>query len=479
MNIKKRRCVQCLFSLLTCTVISSVAFAESPSVKISGDVKAQATYLSNDDLGTGSSDPRDSEALEAKVKVGGKVTDKVSFLLEARGVKNYGEGGTIDSDTGEATSRKDFLELRQYWVDYSDLFGVAPLSVRLGRQRFQEQRSLWWNRDLDALRVAYDATLMKAFIAVGQNLADYRTSDDSFDESDEDILRVLGQSSYQWKPDQYLEGRILFQNDYSGLEDIGSLIPENDTDDTDSRLVWAGIRLKGDPSSFGMDDKKSLLNYRLDVLAVGGKDDQQTLGAGPAGFRTVTGTDDKDVFGWAVDAGVEIPLPIISDPVLLLGYAYGSGDDDNSDGRDHAFRQTGLDGNTSRAGISSGSLYNYGSVLRPDLSNIHIATVGVTVPLFTASDISTVYHYYRLDDEATSLATSGIDAPLNGQDNDLGHALDIVLNVNVSKELNFQQDPIKGVSFKTIVGGFRSGEAYGDAKDETAFRGQMEMSVKF
>lgn len=474
----------CLALAMLVVPVSARADMEFGPVKVRTDIKAQASGEDHMDLGTASNDPADSEALEARVQVSGDITDNVSFFLQARGVKNYGSGGSVDSDTGEAAGRDDFLEWRQSWIEFDNLFdGVySPFSIRVGRQRVKEDRGLWWNRDLDAASLRYDATLFNAHLTVGQNLAEYRTSNDTFGQDDQDILRVLGEAAWQWQYGQYIEGRFAYQNDYSGMEDAGSLISSSDRDDSDAKLFWAGLRLKGDVGGLRPELEKTKVNYRFDLMAVSGKDEVQSSTSGPGDLRTVTGTQDMDVFGWALDAEVGVPLPISiaeQKPIFILGYAFGSGDDDTTDNTDNGFRQTGLDGNTARPGNSTGSLHNYGSVLRPDLSNIHILTAGLTVPVTGATDISTLYHYYRLDEKATSLASSGIDATLNGTDTDLGQALDLMMNVNVTDEFGLPSDHVDRVDFKATVGAFRAGEAYASGEDETAVRGQVELRFRF
>ncbi|MCB1783655.1 MAG: alginate export family protein [Alphaproteobacteria bacterium] len=459
------------------------AHAEGPSINVRTDLRAQVIGEDNADLGVLSNEPTDSEALEAKVKVDGNVTDNISFLVEFRGVKNYGSGGSVDTDTGEAAGRKDFLELRQYWVQVDNLFGdYSPFAVRAGRQRIKEDRGLWWNRDLDAVSLMYDATLFDAQLTVGQNLAEYRTSDDSFLQDDQDILRVLGETSWQWRYGQFLESRFAYQNDYSGMESAGIIIPSDDRDESDADLFWFGVRAQGDLGGLQPKLEPTRVNYRVDVMGVTGHDEVQSSTSGPGSNRTVTGVSDKDVLGWALDAEVNVPVPVSvasQEPVFILGYAFGSGDDDSTDGTDHAFRQTGLDGNTSRPGTASGSIHNYGSVLRPDLSNIHVMTAGVVVPVSQASDVTGLYHYYRLDEKATSLSTSGIDASLNGTDKGLGQGLDVMFNSNLTKEFGLPDQTVERVDFKATLGAFRGGNAYGAGDGETAVRGQVELRFRF
>ena len=450
-----------------------------PDFKFTTDLKAQFTLDENDDLGTRSNDTRDAQAYEVKFRADGKLTENISVLGEARAVENNGDGGSVDSDTGESSGRDDYIELRRYWIEYSDLFNISPLAVRVGRQRIRDEYALWWNRDLDAVTLRYDATLFRGLLAVGENLTEYRSSGDAFNRDDEDVLRVLGQTSWQYARGHYIEGRFAYQDDHSGMEGVGELISADDRDEQDGDLFWLGARVKGDIYSDLWNDTAPF-KYRADVMYLTGDEDVQTSAVGPGDSRTVTSVSDNDVSGWGLDLGAEVPLPVYKSPVLILGYAFGSGDETAGDGEDDSFRQTGLDGNSSRLGVSSGSLNNYGSVLRPDLSNIHIVTAGLGVPLFKASDISTIYHYYALDENATSLATSGIDATLNGTDRDLGHGLDVVLNVDLREEFeSLKRSPFDRIGFKTTLGVFDGGDAFGAGEGETAYRGQMEFRFRF
>ena len=466
-------------AVFLCSVFSVGALADSSSAfRIKTSLKGQYTYNGNDDLDTLDAKSRDAEVLELKSTFYGDITDRISFATQARAVKNYGDGGSIDSDTGEAAGNKDFIELRQYWLKYRGLAGVSPLGIRVGRQRIREERSLWWNRDFDAVSLEYDATLFSGFLTLGQNQFEYRTSRNSFDEEDQGILRFLGQTSWQWRPENFLEARFAWQDDHSGINRTGYVMTSGDVDSEDSDLFWAGVRVAGDVSA--LDSYRfANMTYRADAIGLVGSQDTESSTPNIDETRTVTGSTQQDVSAWAVDLGVDLALSGERKPVVSLGYAYGSGDDDTSDNDDHNFRQTGLDGNTSYMAGASGSSYNYGSVLRPDLSNIHVLTAGLVVPILKDSDVSMKYHYYRLAEDATSLATSGINASLNGTDKDLGHGLDVMLNVDVSEELNIARRGFDKIGLKTTLGTFKAGEAYGSAEDEIAVRGQVDLSFRF
>jgi len=349
----------------------------------------------------------------------------------------------------------------------------------LGRQRFYEPRGLWWNRDLDAAKLSLKSDITNGFLAIGENQSIYRIgSDNDLDHDDEDRLRILGELSHQYAPSHIIEGRVLYENDHSGSRPLGSNISSNNRDDEDFNLLWAGIRTKGK-----FDTNTPILKnlgYRADIIGATGEETISSTSSGPSdNLRTITDIDDRDVRAWAFDASADFLFDTFLEPTFTLGYAYGSGDDGSGD--NSSFRQSDLDGNTSlfpEDRVSS-SLRNYGEVLRPELSNIHIINTGLNFPVLKASDLNVNYFSYWLDKEETGLRSNQISAPLNGNDNYLGQALDISTNLNIGKEMNLTTPVLKNSALRLKLGGFKAGEAYGTEDGEYAYRGTTELRVKF
>jgi alginate production protein len=235
------------------------------------------------------------------------------------------------------------------------------------------------------------------------------------------------------------------------------------------------VRAKGNFNSFM--DSADKIQYRVDLMGVAGSEDF-TLTA-PAGSSSVvvTGRDDRDVMGWGFDAGIDVPLALSWKPLVHLGYAYGSGD--NGSGDDGAFRQSGLEGNFSRVGVLSQSVQNYGTVLRPDLSNLHILSAGLTMPLFSASDAGVIYHYYRLADDATGLISSGVNDTLSGDSHDVGQGIDLLFNTGLYERADKQAGQFNSAYLRTSLGAFRAGDAYGANEGEIAGRALVEVGLNF
>ncbi len=459
-------------------ISTAKAEKEKKKYRFVNDVRLQFVGEENLDLGTRDDDLETSGIINARAGLYLYPSEDVTTYIEGRALLSEGVASS-NNDDDEDSQNLNFVEMRQAWVEFDNIGGHQPAAVKIGRQRFREDRGLWWNRDLDADLVSYDTTLTKAFVAVGENQSEYRLGDDDdFDRDEQDRLRVLSELSHQYKKDHFIEARALFEEDHSGTESIGQNINANDRDDEDFTLGWVGIRAKGKHLLFSGPVPK--ISYRADVIAMAGEITSIGTAAGPSSnLRTVNSVNSRDALGFGFDGSVDIELDAPLSPTITFGYAYGSGDDGRGDSS--AFRQSGLDGNTSRFPDDkvSNSLRNYGEVLRPELSNIHILNTGVAFPVLQASDLSVNYFSYWLDDTGTGLQDSGISAALNGQDSHIGQAIDLATNINIGKELNLPQDYLKETALRFKIGTFKAGDAFGFQEDEYAFRGSSEVRMKF
>jgi alginate production protein len=460
-----------LFFFLVGLCPSALAAQLSPTMTLDTEVRLQGVDTRNADLGTSGSDNAATGAAEVKFKFTNNFNENALFYWEGRAVGNAGRGGVQDEDTGRVSGDDSFLEWRQSYFEFSNIAGQTPLSARIGRQRVKENYGIWWNEDFDALRMTYDTTLFKGTLTGGENLFSYRT-DDEDSRNERDIARIMAEGSWQYHYQQFFEARFAYANDHSSLY-IGQPQNPNDIDNTTGNLYWAGVRAAGQANVFDSPDEQKLL-YRVDLMRVSGDEDVGTIGGG----NTIIAINDQDVSGWAFDASTDIPLPHAK-PLIHLGYAYGSGDSDAADDTDHSFRQTGMEGNFSRIGALTQNTNNYGTVLRPELGNIHILSAGVTSPVLAASDAGLIYRRYRLSDPATSISSSGVFNTLDGAHRDLGQGVDLLFNMDVLKETATTLAHVQSLELRSSLGFFRSGDAYGAAKGENAVRGLVELKAAF
>lgn len=458
--------------------LSSVTQAEPlpESVEIKGQLSAQ--YIDEDERDL--SDGRENSLSEqAQVSATAHVSDTFTAFTTIRAI-NIDGGAGFDSDTGETISNdQSFIEAREFWLRWEELFDVVPLYLQVGRQRVREPRSLWWNDDFDMARLGYRSTLLSGFVGVGENQSSYRLgNEDDFLQSEEDRFRMLGEASWQYRYNHFLEGRILSEHDHSELEAPGRIIDANDRDSEDLDAFWAGVRAMGEFATPA--PALNAFGYRGDLIGLWGDVDTLTSAAGPGiSQRTVTGSMDEDLSAWAFDGMLTFDTTFPLQPVFVAGYAFGSGDSNPGNGTDHNFRQSDLHGSNSRYGLGREGHKNYGEVLRPELSNLHILTAGADFPVTPATDIGVTYFNYNLADDASGMRSAGITAPLTGTDEDIGQEIDVILNVDVDDEFGAKPSYVDDVGFRFIVGGFFPGDAYGVNDDESAYRVFTELKLRF
>ena len=168
--------------------------------------------------------------------------------------------------------------------------------------------------------------------------------------------------------------------------------------------------------------------------------------------------------GYDVGAIYDFDRPLR--PSLIMGYAFGSGDGDPDDGIDRNFRQTGLHDNEHELDGLADFRY-YGVVLEPELSNLEILTVGLGVKPSERLSMHLLYHAYRQHQASPTLRDTNLDADPNGRDRNLGSAIDLVMGVELSRQLSVDVE----------LGYFMPGGAFDD--DDNAFLAELDFKFEF
>lgn len=142
----------------------------------------------------------------------------------------------------------------------------------------------------------------------------------------------------------------------------------------------------------------------------------------------VTGHDGRQrLRGHGLDiGGVYTAQDLPMRPRLVLGYAYGSGDDKPDDGVDRRFRQTGLQSNEARlGGLTKRKIY--GEVLDPELSNLHVVSAGVGISPSREWSVDLIWHGFR-QARIGELEGAGIRPRRDSLDGrGIGHELNLVV----------------------------------------------------
>jgi len=404
------------------------------------------------------------------------VHEELSFFAQVKLIQEE----DLDSETPDDVSDA-YAERGEMWI-YAEELGGSPLSLEAGRLNFEDDRTWWWDEDLDAVRLIYEEDDFEIQLAVARELVPARSDRDFIEPDHEDVVRVITEASWDWSAEHALEFFVLSHNDRSRTEKPGEIVRDDREDESDADLMWLGLRASGAWEFEG----GSLAAYWLDAGLVDGDESLVSTGSGEEeegeeedaedspgtglkpGRSVVEEVVRQDVSGWGLDTGITWMFPVVSDPRVTLAYAMGSGDRNSENGTDRSYRQSDLQGNE----IGFGGVQRfqgYGELLDPDLSNLSIYTVGVGCSLLRSSSIDLVYHAYRLMEPADSLRDSELDSELTGTDRDLGQGIDLVFAVEEWETLEFE----------LVASAFRAGKAYGRDEGEWDFGGSFACRVAF
>ena len=356
-----------------------------------------------------------------------------------------------------------FVERGELWL-YSENIAGSHLNLDLGRLDFEDDRRWWWDDERDAVRVAYERETFEISLAVARELAPDRSDQSDVEPDDDRVFRLIGEASWDYRPNHALELFLLHQDDHSPTESPGEVVASEREDDTDGRLTWLGARTIGvfDLETWG------ILGYWLDTALVIGDEKVIEFEEISHGKSEAVGIARHDVSAWGLDAGISWIPPFPWEPRLFAGYAFGSGDARSETGDDHAYRQTGLESN--EAGFGGVERFaHYGIALDPDLSNLGILTIGAGLSLLRSSSLDLVYHHYRLVEPALCLRDSRLDAELDGEHRGLGHGVDLVLALEEWERLEID----------LALSAFRAGRAFGTQRGTWSYGGFVAVRFAF
>lgn len=370
----------------------------------------------------------------------------------------------LDSETPDAVS-DIFVERGEMWLDSRNIAGL-PLSLEVGRLNFEDDRLWWWDEDLDAVRIIYEnrPETFEVALAAAQELFSARSDRSFVEPENEEVFRVIAESCWDWSPNHAVEFFGLYHYDHSRTEHAGTILNADREDESDAELFWFGIRASG-ARDF---EKHGVLGYWLDTGGVVGDERLLETDEISPEKNVVDEVRSLDVCGWGLDAGVTYVFPVAADPRITVGYAFGSGDKNDDNRTDHAFRQTGLQGNeTAFGGVQR--FKGYGRILEPELSNLSIVTAGVGCSLFKWSSLDLLFHDYRLVMHADDLRDSKLEAELTSEHRELGQGVDLVLAIEEWTRVEFE------ISAST----FRAGQAFGSDAGEWIFGTFAAVRVAF
>ena len=305
------------------------------------------------------------------------------------------------------------LSLSEAYGDFIYPLEEQDLFLRLGRQRYVDDREWLYDDNLDAARLFFETEDTRVEVsAVYEGFVPRDIwNDDDLDSKRDRANFYIGYVKHKPIPELDLTAYVLKRQDKEFNSSTGDF------------PLFLGLHSDGK-----FFDRR--LRYWLEFAHVRGED-----------FG-----EDIDAYGFDIGGRYEFDLPL--EPRITLGYAFGTGDGDQGDGNAHDFRQTGLQGNQASFGGVTGFEY-YGVLLDPELSNLHIPTLAVGFNPTPDSSVDVVYHYYRQIEPTDFLFDSGIDIDPDGFDVHIGNEIDVVAGYE------FRQRPGAGGHFRLLHTGKR------------------------
>lgn len=225
-------------------------------------------------------------------------------------------------------------------------------------------------------------------------------------------------------------------------KNIGSIygLYQKGQDADDADLLWLGASLIG--------KTRSDLDYWAEFAHVRGTD------------------DDRNVRGYGLDLGMTKTFENVPyNPRFTAGFAFGSGDGGGS--TDTAFRQTGIQGNSSKFGGRKKFKY-YGEVFDPELSNLAVLTLGAGFDILGKSSIDIVYHGFLQHRVSKKIRDSKLDRKPNGSSRNLGQEIDVIVGIR----------EFDGVDLDFIGGLYFPGSAFAEDRDPVVQLG-FEITLEF
>ncbi|NQD94356.1 alginate export family protein, partial [Pseudomonas sp. CrR25] len=240
-------------------------------------------------------------------------------------------------------------------------------------------------------------------------------------------------------------------------------------------LTWLGLHADGD----FFNQRSSLpLNYWAQATWLNGDIDELQQGL-VGDQRLANGSRHVDVDAWALDLGLRWNI----DEHWRLGGAYARGSGGGDENGSEQFRQTGLESNRSNFTGTSARLHRFGEAFRGELSNLQVASAFASWQLRDDYDASLVYHrFWRLDDNQ-DVGDSGIVAPLQSGEKDIGQEVDLVLTRYFRQGLlpaaMAEQLDERSALVRLRGGLFKPGDAYGAGTDALMHRAFVDFIWRY
>lgn len=365
-----------LFGDLQKSSIYSVNDGYQINEYINGEVKYRQNWFSikEYDLSTTfDSDENDSEH-DFRGELTAIINSSHSAFAQVRLRKRY----VLSSDQDKLSKKleSNITQLYYLWHNIAN----SGLAISVGRQDFEEEREWLFDEYLDAVKVSYYGT--ENLLVEGAYITAVNPIKDKFDTWTD----LFGQASWFYQDNKF-SAYFLKRTDSS----IRNREPE-----------WIGLRYIGEMEN---------LKPWAELSFLSGED------------------KGEESDGMAYDFGATfLNSEWNYNPSVTIAYAFGSGDDPSTPLVNERFRQTSYQDNVVVFNGQS-SVYSYGSLLDPELSNLKIFTLGFGVYPTENISVDFIYHSYKQEFADNDVKGSDLlDPPArpNGASLEIGSGFDII-----------------------------------------------------
>jgi hypothetical protein len=364
-----------------------------------------------------------------------------------------------DRDTVKPADDRDSesgIERKQ--MGYARAFGENQnTQAKIGRLEFVSQSEwwIWWDQELDAVSLESHVGGFNGLLAIAEEVAPETTAYDYIYPEQKDVRRIIASLNWQFTDEQAVVLYYLDQTDNSSSYTLGESVHIDRIDESDADLSWAGISYIADFEG----DSLGELQVELHYIRVSGHETVYQFDDPEHGRAVVDGIDRQRVSGNAQSYFLQWTPAAIGDWSFIAGAARGSGDNDDEDGRDESFWQTGLQGDSEV----------FGELYQPEISNLLVQTYGVVWNARPNLEIALLGYDYQQLHASEDMRYASIELDTNGMDRDLGRELDLVFTLGV----------LEGLELILIAAEFEAGAAYGSREGERSHYVSLELDYTF
>nr|WP_302056193.1 alginate export family protein [Pseudomonas sp. SBB6] len=174
---------------------------------------------------------------------------------ESASVQNE-NANNLDRDQPEGW----YAELRELYVKRNLLGDDPRFSLSAGRQRYFDDYGIWWDDSIESLRLNYNDTFSRGFVAVAQKFYNYNSDVNRLADSEERTTYLMGEYAYRWSEHNWAGVRLMHENDHSGH-------------DAEDRYDFKGMRYGLFFKADDLDVTPLFSDYHLELAGLDGKVD--------------------------------------------------------------------------------------------------------------------------------------------------------------------------------------------------------------